>query len=147
MAINKNFRILLVEDNPDDEELTLLTLQENNISDYVFVLRDGAEAVDFLLRQGVHANRDVDQLPHLILLDIKLPKMHGVEVLSIVKQNERLQSIPVVMLTSSREVPDIEQCYKLGANSYIVKPVDYIQFQDAIKQLGLYWISLNEYAT
>jgi len=136
--------ILLVEDNPDDEELTLLTLEENNIANLVKVLRDGAEAVDYIFGSGQYENRDVAKRPRLILLDLKLPKISGIQVLERIKGTESTRTIPVVILTSSREEPDIKTCYQLGANSYIVKPVDFDQFKNAVKQLGMYWQIMNE---
>ena len=135
-------QILLVEDNRDDEELTLLTLAENHITGGVKVVRDGAEALDYLFATGQYAGQKTD-LPHLILLDVKLPKVNGIEVLQRLKQDRRTAKIPVVMLTSSREDPDVNRSYELGANSYIVKPVDFNQFKEAIKLLGFYWQALN----
>ncbi len=134
--------ILLVEDNPDDEELTVLTLQEHHFADALHVVRDGAEALDYIFCQGKYSNRH-PELPSLILLDLKLPKLSGMEVLAHIKGEEQTRAIPVVVLTSSREEPDIERCYALGVNSYIVKPVDFSQFKAAITQLGLYWKHLN----
>ncbi|MEM9775696.1 MAG: response regulator [Chloroflexota bacterium] len=136
--------ILLVEDNPDDEELTLLTLEENNIANSVFVVRDGQEALSYLFGSDKYANRDTLKRPKLVMLDLKLPKLNGIEVLEKIKSNELTKKIPVVILTSSREEPDIERCYELGANSYIVKPVDFDQFKNAIRQVGMYWLILNE---
>ena len=136
--------ILLVEDNPDDEELTLITLEQNNIANLVKVIHDGAEALDYLFGTGDYHRPDAAHYPHLILLDLKLPKISGIEVLEQIKHDERTRMIPVVILTSSREEPDIKRCYLLGANSYIVKPVDFEQFRQAIKQLGLYWQLLNQ---
>ncbi len=136
--------ILLVEDNPDDEELTLLTLEENNIANHIKVVRDGAEALAYIFGTGDYDDRDVTERPRLILLDLKLPKVNGIEVLERIKQDDDVCTIPVVVLTSSREEPDVARCYKLGANSYIVKPVDFDQFKQAIQQIGLYWQNLNE---
>ncbi|MCB0032598.1 MAG: response regulator [Anaerolineales bacterium] len=136
--------ILLVEDNPDDEELTLLTLEENNIANHIKVVRDGAEALAYIFGTGEYTDRDVTERPRLILLDLKLPKVNGIEVLERIKQDDDVCTIPVVVLTSSREEPDVARCYKLGANSYIVKPVDFDQFKKAIQQIGLYWQNLNE---
>jgi two-component system response regulator len=135
-------QILLVEDNRDDEELTLLTLEENNIANDIVVVRDGVEALDYLFATGPYTGQPLN-LPHLILLDVKLPKVTGIEVLERIKRNERTRKIPVVMLTSSREEPDVQRSYDLGANSYIVKPVDFDQFKKTIKQLGFYWQILN----
>ena len=136
--------ILLVEDNPDDEELTLLTLEENNIANAVFVVRDGEEAINYLFGLANFADRDMSKRPKLIMLDLKLPKLNGIEVLEKIKADERTRKIPVVILTSSREEPDIDRCYQLGANSYIVKPVDFDQFKNSIRQVGMYWLILNE---
>jgi len=135
-------QILLVEDNRDDEELTLLALAENHIATDIKVVRDGAEALDYLFATGQYADQKTD-LPRLILLDVKLPKVSGIEVLQRVKQDKRTSRIPVVMLTSSREDPDVKRSYELGANSYIVKPVDFNQFKAAIKLLGVYWQTRN----
>jgi CheY-like chemotaxis protein len=133
-----------VEDNPDDEELTLLTLEENNIANQIKVVRDGAEALDYIFGAGIYEGRDLSDRPRLILLDLKLPKINGLEVLERIKGDPAVSSIPVVVLTSSREEPDVARCYELGANSYIVKPVDFDQFKRAIQQLGMYWQILNE---
>ena len=135
-------QILLVEDNRDDEELTLLTLEENHIVNDVKVVRDGVEALDYLFATGSYAQEN-HSLPDMILLDVKLPRVNGIEVLARVKSDERTRKIPVVMLTSSREEPDIQRSYELGANSYIVKPVDFDQFKDTIKRIGFYWQNLN----
>lgn len=136
--------ILLVEDNADDEELTLLTLRQHNIARNIEIVRDGAEALDYLFRTGKYANRDFENYPKVILLDLKLPKISGMEVLESLKNDSRTHNVPVVVLTSSREDPDIEHCYRLGANSYIVKPVDFDQFKNMIRNLGYYWLILNE---
>ncbi len=135
-------QILLVEDNRDDEELTLLTLAENQITNEVKVVRDGAEALDYLFATGPYAGQKLG-LPHFILLDVKLPKVSGIEVLERVKQDRRTSRIPVVMLSSSREDPDVNRSYELGVNSYVVKPVDFNQFKETIRLLGLYWQHLN----
>ncbi len=135
-------QILLVEDNRDDEELTLLALAENHFAGDIKVVRDGAEALDYLFATRQYAGQKTD-LPHLILLDVKLPKVNGLEVLQRVKQDRRTSRVPVVMLTSSREDPDVKRSYELGANSYIVKPVDFNQFKEAIKLLGFYWQTRN----
>jgi two-component system response regulator len=135
--------ILLVEDNPDDEELTLLALKKSNIAK-VFVARDGAEALDFLFGTGTYAGRDLSVMPAVTLLDLKLPKVDGLEVLKRLRAHEHTRRLPVVILTSSREQQDIVESYNFGANSYIRKPVDFAQFMEATKQLGLYWLVLNE---
>jgi two-component system response regulator len=136
--------ILLVEDNPDDEELTLRALKKNNISNKVSVVRDGAEALDFLFYTGAYAERDPHEVPQVILLDLKLPKVDGMEVLRRIRSDERTNLLPVVILTSSKEEQDLIEGYKQGANSYIRKPVDFNQFMEAVRQLGLYWLVLNE---
>ena len=136
--------ILLVEDNPDDVELTLRALKKHNVQNEVVVVRDGAEALDYLFVTGAYACRDTDIMPAVILLDLKLPKIDGLEVLRRIRADERTKLLPVVILTSSKEEQDLINGYKLGANSYIRKPVDFIQFSEAIKQLGLYWLILNE---
>jgi two-component system response regulator len=139
MSEVKPVDIILVEDNPDDEELALLALHQNNLGNRIIVLRDGAEAVAYLLGPDVPRPR-----PRLILLDLKLPKIDGLEVLRRLKADERTRVIPVVMLTSSREERDLIESYRLGVNSYIVKPVDFDQFSQSVRQIGLYWLVLNE---
>jgi two-component system response regulator len=136
--------ILLVEDDPNDVELTLHALKKHNLSNPIHVVRDGAEALEFLFCIGAYANRDLKSGPKVVLLDLKLPKVNGLEVLQKVKADPRTQSIPVVVLTSSREDRDVAQCYKLGVNSYIIKPVDFEQFTEAVRTLGLYWLLLNQ---
>jgi two-component system, response regulator len=136
--------ILLVEDNPDDEELTLRALKKNNILNQVTIVRDGAEALDYLFCQGAYAGRDASLQPAVTLLDLKLPKVEGLEVLKRLRADERTRLLPVVILTSSREEQDLISGYRLGANSYIRKPVDFSQFMEAIRQLGLYWLMMNE---
>ena len=136
--------ILLVEDNPDDEALTLRALKKHNVGNKVFVVHDGVEALDFLFCTGAYADRDPHDTPQVILLDIKLPKVDGLEVLRRLRADERTSLLPVVILTSSNEEQDLITGYKYGANSYVRKPVDFNQFADAIRQLGLYWLVLNE---
>ena len=136
--------ILLVEDNPDDELLTLRALAKNNIMNEVVVVRDGAEALDFLFGRGAYATRDMRVMHTVTLLDLKLPKIDGLEVLRQVRGNEQTRLLPIVILTSSKEEQDLLTGYRLGANSYVRKPVDFAQFVDAVRQLGLYWLVLNE---
>jgi two-component system, response regulator len=136
--------ILLVEDNPDDEELTLRALKKSNISNPVAVARDGVEALDYVFARGAYAGRDTRDQPQVVLLDLKLPKLDGLEVLRALRAEPRTKRLPVVILTSSAEEQDILAGYDLGANSYIRKPVDFTQFVEAVRQLGLYWLVLNE---
>ena len=136
--------ILLVEDSPDDVELTLRALKKNNVTNQIAVVQDGAEALEYLFATDRYAHRSVTAIPKVVLLDLKLPLVTGIEVLRRCKTDERTRRIPVVVLTSSREEPDIAACYELGVNSYIVKPVDFQQFTDAVRQAGLYWLLLNE---
>ncbi len=136
--------ILLVEDNLDDETLTLRAMNKMSITNQVFVARDGAEALDFLFGTGKYAERKLNDLPAVILLDLKLPKVDGIEVLRRTRAAEVTRLIPVVVLTNSNEEQDIAQCYRLGANSYVRKPVDFNEFLDSVRQLGLYWLILNE---
>ena len=136
--------ILLVEDNPDDVELTLRSLRKHNITNRVVVARDGAEALDWLFGTGTDAGRDVSHTPIVVLLDLKLPKLDGFEVLKRIRADERTKLLPVVILTSSREEEDRLDGYELGANSYVQKPVDFTRFSEAVGRLGLYWLLLNE---
>jgi len=135
--------ILLVEDNPSDAELTIRALNKYHIANKLIHLKDGAQAIDFLFGKGAYAGRDINNKPRVILLDLKMPKVDGTEVLEMVKSNELTKTIPVVILTSSKEHPDIQKCYTLGANSYIVKPVEFDGFIQAVKEIGLYWLLLN----
>lgn len=139
----KNKIILLVEDNPDDEALTLRALKRNNILNEVVVARDGVEALDYLFAEGVYSGRDASVLPEVVLLDLKLPKIDGLGVLRRIRSESSTRRLPVVILTSSNEERDIIAGYNLGANSYIRKPVDFNQFMEAVRQLGVYWLVLN----
>ena len=136
--------ILLIEDNSNDVALTLRALKKNNILNEVRVMSDGAEALDYLFGRGKHAGRDANALPTLVLLDLKLPKVGGIEVLQSLRADHKTKLLPVVILTSSKEEQDMINGYKFGANSYIRKPVDFTQFTQAVQQLGLYWLVLNE---
>lgn len=135
--------ILLVEDNPNDLELALIALERSQLANDVVIMRDGAEAMDYLLRRNEYSDRQEGN-PAVLLLDVKLPKINGLEVLEAIRQNEALRSIPVVMLTSSREEPDLERAYQLGVNAYVVKPVKFKEFVTAITDLGMFWAVLNE---
>jgi CheY-like chemotaxis protein len=141
--MNKLRRILLVEDDPNDIELTLTALGDYHLTNAVVVARDGVEAMDYLYFRGQFAERPEGN-PVVILLDLKMPKMDGIEVLRLLKADEQLRLVPVVVMTSSRESQDLEQCYKLGANAYIVKPVRFPEFVEAVKQIGVFWAMLNE---
>jgi two-component system, response regulator len=136
--------ILLVEDNRDDEELTMRALRKNNIANQVVVAHDGAEALDYLFAACDHSGRDITDAPAVVLLDLKLPKVGGLEVLRRIRGDERTRRTPVVVLTSSKEEQDMIQSYDSGGNSYVRKPVDFTEFLDAVKQIGLYWLLLNE---
>jgi two-component system, response regulator len=136
--------ILLVEDNPQDAELTVRALRKKNLANRLVVVEDGAEALEFIFRRGIVASRARGTSPQVVLLDLKLPKVSGLEVLKTLKQDERTRSIPVVIITSSREDPDIKAAYALGANSYVVKPVDFDAFAEAVSSLGLYWLMVNQ---
>jgi two-component system, response regulator len=138
--------ILLVEDNPDDEALTMRALKKSlsGVANEIVVARDGAEALDYLFGIGAYADRDLSVMPMLTLLDLKLPKIDGLEVLRRIRENERTRNLLVVILTSSKEDPDIIRAYQLGCNSYIRKPVDFTQFTESVRQLGMYWLVLNE---
>ena len=138
--------ILLVEDNPDDEALTLRALRKQNIANEVIVARDGAEAIDYLFATGSHEGRDTKRLPQLVLLDLKLPKVDGIEVLQRIRSSEATRLLPVVVLTSSNEQRDLVKSYSSGANSYVRKPVNFEEFIEATRQLGLYWLVLNQSA-
>ena len=144
MYANKLLDILLVEDNPNDAELAIRALRKNNLANKLLRIEDGAEALDYIFARGDYAGRDIADTPRLILLDLKLPKVDGLEVLKQVKSDDRTRLIPVVLLTTSKEERDLIESYRLGVNSYIVKPVDFDKFVDAVKEIGLYWLLLNE---
>ena len=136
--------ILIVEDNPDDLEMTLRALRKANLANHIHVAHDGVEALDFIFGQGIHAGRTMEASPRLILLDLKLPRISGKEVLERIKSNPQTKTIPVVVLTSSREQQDVIESYHLGVNSYIVKPLDFEGFSAAVQELGMYWLLLNQ---
>jgi two-component system response regulator len=144
MSESHSIEILLVEDNPQDLELTLRALRKAKLANHIKVARDGAEALEIVLREGAHAGRAPESEPKVILLDLKLPKVDGLEVLRRLKGDARAKVIPVVMLTSSKEQSDVAESYRLGANSYIVKPVNFERFVAAVQELGMYWLLLNE---
>jgi CheY-like chemotaxis protein len=141
---HEGVHILLVEDNPKDLRLTMNALTKRNLANKIDVARDGEEALDFLLCRGQHAGRALEDLPRLVLLDLKLPKVDGIEVLRTLKSNPRTQPIPIVILTGSREERDLVEGYRLGANAYIQKPVDFDSFQQIVEQLGLFWLVVNQ---
>src|SRR5579872_1974670 len=150
MTINPSFmtaedivEIILVEDNPDDAALTIRALKKSNLANRLIHLKDGAEALDFIYGTGTYAGRNTSQTPKVILLDLKMPKVNGMEVLQKIKSDPSTKTIPVVVLTSSAEDPDIKKCYQMGANSYIVKPVEFENFTQKISELGMYWMVLN----
>lgn len=136
--------ILLVEDSASDAEMTISALKENNLANKLLHVRDGAAALDFIFAQGIYASRSIEDKPRVILLDLKMPKVNGIEVLQAIRADERTRTIPIVILTSSKEDPDIKKCYELGANSYVVKPVEFDEFQKAISRLGLFWTITNQ---
>jgi len=140
---NKPVEILLVEDNPKDLELTLYALKNNNLSNHIEVVRDGEEALDFIFCKNAYAKRSLNNQPKVILLDLKLPKIDGLEVINIIKKSPETRSIPIVVLTSSREEKDLIESYKLGVNSYMVKPIDFNQFTQAVREIGYYWLLQN----
>lgn len=136
--------VLLVEDNPSDAELTMRALKKRNLANKLFHAKDGAEALDFVFARGAFANRKVENGPKVVLLDLKLPKVDGLEVLRCIKSDERTKTIPVVVMTSSREDRDLDTCYRFGVNGYVVKPVEFEDFSRAVSELGFYWLLLNE---
>lgn len=136
--------ILLVEDNMNDAEMTIRALNKNHLVNKLVHLKDGAQALDFIFAEGNYADRKIENVPKVILLDLKLPKINGIQVLQKIRADEHTKKIPVVMLTSSKEDPDIQECYRLGVNSYVVKPVQFEKFVKAVSELGLYWMMLNQ---
>jgi two-component system, response regulator len=142
--MSKEGTIMLVEDNPDDVELTLRAFRKNNIANNTVVVRDGVEALDYLFCRGAYSERNVKEVPRLILLDLKLPKMNGLQVLEQIRSSEKTRLLPVVILTSSKEDADLMASYSNGANSYVRKPVDFNQFVEAVRGIGLYWLLINE---
>ena len=142
--MKSKINILLVEDNEYDAEMTIRTLKKNDLADNLLHLKNGAEALDFLFARGAFSQRQIENTPKVILLDLKMPKVNGIEVLRKIKTDERTKKIPVVVLTSSKEDTDIHDCYTLGVNSYVVKPVDFSKFQEAITKLGLFWLNVNQ---
>ena len=143
--MNQEIEILLVEDNASDAEMTIEALKTNNLANKLLHVKDGAAALEFIFAEGKYEYRQIENAPKLILLDLKMPKVSGIEVLQKIRADERTRRIPVVMLTSSKEDPDIQKCYNLGANSYVVKPVEFDEFQKAISELGLYWMVVNQH--
>jgi two-component system response regulator len=135
--------ILLVEDNPRDAELTIRALKKKNLANSLYHVEDGVEALDFLFARGRYSDRDINDAPKVVLLDLKLPRVDGLEVLTAIKADERTQAIPVVIITSSAEDPDVQKAYQLGANSYVIKPVQFDSFMDAMIRVGIYWLMVN----
>jgi CheY-like chemotaxis protein len=142
--MNSAVEILLVEDNPDDADLVIRALKKHNLGNNIIHVKDGEEALDFLFARGKYENRSMKDVPKVILLDLKMPKVDGMQVLQTIKSDERTKSIPVVIMTSSKEDQDIIKGYKLGANSYVVKPVNFIEFSKAVAELGMYWLLTNQ---
>ncbi|HYG52653.1 MAG TPA: response regulator [Flavobacteriales bacterium] len=142
--INSEVEILLIEDNIDDANLTIRALKKNNLANRLYHVKDGAEGLDFIFGTGSYSTRNIENKPKVILLDLKMPKVDGIEVLKRLKADENTKKIPIVVLTSSKEDPDIKTCYELGANSYVVKPVDFESFIKAVSDLGLYWLLINQ---
>lgn len=143
MKTENSVEILLVEDNMSDAELTIRALKKRNLANNLIHLKNGADALDFIFARGTYEHRDLFYTPKVILLDLKMPKVSGIEVLAKIRADERTKKIPVVVLTSSKEDPDVQECYRLGVNSYIVKPVEFDNFSKAVTDLGLYWLLLN----
>ena len=140
-------QVLLVEDNPQDAELTMRALRKRNLANHLHLVEDGAEALDFMFGQGKYAERNLARAPKAVLLDLKLPKLNGLEVLRALKSDPRTHSVPVIIITSSAQDPDIETAYKLGANSYVVKPVNFDAFSEAMSTVGFYWLLINQPST
>ena len=142
--MDQEIEVLLVEDNASDAEMTIRALRKNNLANRLLHLKDGAEALDFLFAEGAYSGRQIKYIPKVILLDLKMPKVNGKEVLQKIKSDKRTRKIPVVVFTSSKEDPDIQECYDLGVNGYVVKPVEFDAFHKAISDLGLYWMIVNQ---
>lgn len=142
--MNNEVEILLVEDSINDAELTIRALKKKNLANNLVHLEDGQEALDFLFAEGVYSQRKIENIPKVVLLDLKMPKITGIQVLQKIKSDERTKKIPVIVLTSSKEDPDIQECYRLGVNSYVVKPVQFEKFLEAVTDLGLYWMIINQ---
>lgn len=142
--MKEGVEILLVEDSSSDAEMTINALKKNNLANQLLHLKDGSMALDFIFAEGIYLNRNIEDKPRVILLDLKMPKVNGMEVLERIRSDERTKTIPVVMLTSSKEDPDIKRCYELGVNSYVIKPVEFDEFQKAISNLGLFWMIVNQ---
>jgi two-component system, response regulator len=145
--MNHEVELLLVEDNKSDAEMTIRALKKNNIVNKIVHLKDGAEALEFIFGEGAYEGRTIENGPKVVLLDLKMPKVNGIQVLERIKGDERTRKIPVVVLTSSKEDPDIQECYRLGVNSYVVKPVKFEAFVKAVSDLGMYWMILNQSPT
>jgi two-component system response regulator len=144
LVMNREIEILLVEDNFSDAEMTIRALKKNNLGNRLLRVKDGAEALDFIFAEGDYSARRIENIPKVIMLDLKMPKVSGMEVLQKIKEDTRTKKIPVVVLTSSREDTDIQECYRLGVNSYVVKPVEFYEYHKAISNLGLYWMIVNQ---
>ena len=144
--MNQGVEILLVEDSASDAEMTINALKKNNLANKLLHLKDGAAALDYIFAEGEFSGRNIEDRPKVILLDLKMPKVNGIEVLQRIRSDDRTKTIPIVMLTSSKEDPDIKKCYDLGVNSYVVKPVEFDEFQKAISNLGLYWMIVNQHS-
>jgi two-component system response regulator len=142
--MSQQIEILLAEDNAGDAEMTIRALAKNNLANNLLHVKNGADALDFLFGEGKYAGRDIENKPKIVLLDLKMPKVNGIEVLHKIKSDPRTKKIPVIVLTSSKEDPDIQRCYDLGVNSYVVKPVEFVRFYEAISDLGLYWMIVNQ---